>query len=83
VEEIEVRVKGQIDRNWSAWLAGLTIAYTENGDTTLTGAVRDQSALLGLMDRLSRLGLHILSVASTEKSPREKQGGAENVSASG
>jgi hypothetical protein len=81
VEEIEVRVKGQIDLNWSGWLGGLAVAHVENGETILTGSVRDQSALLGLMNRLSGLGLHILSVASTEKSSQKTQGGAENVGA--
>ncbi len=65
MEEIEVRIQGQINRNWSEWLEGLAIAPTEDGETILTGSVRDQSALLGLLNKLSGLGLHILSVASS------------------
>ncbi len=66
MEEIEVRIRGQIDSNWSEWLGGLTIAHTESGETILTGSVRDQSALLGLMNKLAGLGLQILSLASSE-----------------
>ncbi len=64
MDEIEIRLKGQIDRNWSDWLEGLAIAHTENGETILTGSVRDQSALLGLLNKLSGLGLRAISVAS-------------------
>jgi hypothetical protein len=81
MEEIVVRVRGQIDQNWSDCLGRLTIVYTENGETTLTGTVRDQSALLGLMNRLGGLGLHILSVTSKETLPPKAQGGSKNVDA--
>ncbi len=66
MEKIEIRIKGQIDKTWSEWLGGLDIAHTENGETLLTGSVRDQSALLGLLNKLSGLGLRVLSVASSE-----------------
>ncbi len=69
MQQVEIRLKGQIDRNWSDWLGGLTISHTENGQTVLTGSVRDQSALLGLLNRLSGLGLRVISVASSEGSP--------------
>jgi hypothetical protein len=83
MEEIEVRVRGQIGKNWSDWLGGLTVAHTENGETILTGSVRDQSALLGLVTRLAGLGLRILSVASRQTSPQDVQGGASDVDANG
>ncbi len=66
MEKIEVRIRAELDENWSDWLGGLTIAHTEDGETVLTGSVRDQSALLGLLNKLSGLGLRVLSVASTE-----------------
>jgi hypothetical protein len=66
MQQIEIRVKGQIDRNWSDWLEGLTIAHTQQGETLLTGSVRDQAALHGLLDRLANLGLQLISVSSTE-----------------
>jgi hypothetical protein len=66
MQQIEIRVKGQIDRNWSGRLEGLTITHTEGGETLLTGSVRDQAALHGLLDRLAGLGLQLISVAATE-----------------
>jgi hypothetical protein len=77
MQQIEIRVKGQIDRNWSDRLGGLTITHTKQGGTILTGSVRDQAALHGLLDRLADLGLQLISVASTEinnqKNNREVQ----------
>jgi len=78
LEEIEVRIKGHVDTNWSDNLGGLTIAHTLAGDTILTGSVRDQPALIGLINRLSGLGLRLVSVASTEITAW-KQGGQSSV----
>ena len=63
MQEVEIRVKGQIDPEWSRWLGTLSITHTAAGETLLTGPVRDQSALYGLIERLSSLGLRLVSVA--------------------
>ena len=62
MQEVEVRVKGEIDPGWSRWLGSLSIAHAATGETLLTGQVRDQSALYGLIERLSSLGLQLMSV---------------------
>jgi len=62
MERIEIRVKGQLDKNWSDWFDGLSITYTEGGETVLSGPIRDQSALLGLIFNLADIGLPIISV---------------------
>jgi hypothetical protein len=67
MQHYEIRVKGQVDRSWSARFEGLTIAYTGQGETVLTGPVRDQAALHGLLDRLAGLGLELISVAPCVK----------------
>ncbi len=66
---VEVRIKGHIDRDWSDFVAAPTVTHTAQGETVLAGSVRDQSALLGLMNSLSGLGLRILSVALKERLP--------------
>ena len=66
MQYVEIRIKGDIDRDWSDWITALTVTHTAQGETVLSGYVRDQSALLGLMNSLSGLGLHILSVALRE-----------------
>jgi len=75
VQEVEVRVKGQIDPQWSRYLGTLSIRHTDAGETVLTGPVRDQSALYGLLERLSSLGLQLVSVAVNEAShPTSEEG---------
>ena len=66
MQEIEIRVRGQIDPEWSKWLGTLSISHTATGETILTGPVRDQSALYGVLERLSSLGLRLVSVAVKE-----------------
>ena len=65
MELVEIHVKGRIAENWSDWLGGLTIAYTRDGETVLSGTVRDQAALRGLLNRIADLGLQLSSVTST------------------
>ena len=62
MQQVEIRVKGQIDERWSEWLEGLAITHTGEGDTVLSGSVMDQSALYGVIARLRDLGLPLLSV---------------------
>ena len=66
MHEVEIRVKGQIDEQWSEWFEGLSVAHTEDGETVLTGSVADQAALHGLLAKLRDLGLSLMSVNSAE-----------------
>ena len=78
VEQVEIRVRGQMDRNWSDWFGGLTIAHTPCGETVLAGPIRDQAELRGMLFRLANLGLELISV---DTSPRV--GGALSESSRG
>ena len=62
MQQVEIRVKGQIDERWSEWLEGLAITHTAEDETVLTGSVMDESALYGLIAKLRDLGLPLLSV---------------------
>jgi hypothetical protein len=72
MEQVEIRIKGQIDQNWSDWLGGLSINYQQT-DTVLTGSVQDQSALYGLLLRLSDMGIRLVSLTSTTVSQKKIQ----------
>ena len=66
MQQIEIRVKGQIDQHWSDWFGGLSITHTKWGESILTGTVRDQAALRGLLSRITDLGLELILVAVTK-----------------
>lgn len=66
MQRVEIRIRGQIDQDWSDWFEGLTITHTEEGDTVLTGVVADQAAVHGLLATVRDLGLPLLSVNSVE-----------------
>jgi hypothetical protein len=57
----QIRVKGVLDEEWSDWFDGLTVTWQDD-ETLLTGPVRDQAALHGLLAKVRDLGLPLLSV---------------------
>ncbi len=63
----EIKVEGLIDSLWSDWFHGMAIRYTNNTETILTGELRDQTALHGVLDRIRDLGLSLVSVERIEK----------------
>jgi hypothetical protein len=69
----EIRVRGHLDRQWSNWLDGLEIRLLDCGETTLTGFVPDQAALMGILNKLSRLNLVLISVNAVEAMEIEKK----------
>ena len=61
-----IAVEGALDESWSDRLAGLRIKTRQRADqstvTTLTGRVRDQAELTGVLNSLYELHLPILKV---------------------
>jgi hypothetical protein len=60
----EITVREQLEDTWSAWFDGLTVTPVPGGGTLLAGAVRDQTALHGLLAKIRDLGLTLVAVAS-------------------
>ena len=58
----QIKVKGILDEQWSDWFNGLTITSHSDEFTLLTGLIRDQAALHGLLNKIRDLGLPLLSV---------------------
>jgi hypothetical protein len=65
----EIRLKGQLDSQWTNWFGGLSITLEDNGDTLLTGPVVDQAALHGLLKKVRDLGMPLVSVRPVEPGP--------------
>jgi hypothetical protein len=66
MQQIEIRIKGQINPQWSEWFGGLAISHSDLNETILTGLVSDQAALYGIIARLRDLGLQLTFVSSKE-----------------
>jgi len=66
MQQVEIRVKGRINEEWSEWLGGLTVSHSGPDGTVLAGLVQDQAALYGIISRLRDLGLQLASVSSEE-----------------
>ena len=63
----EIRVKGHLDNSWSDWLEGLEVRLLDNGEMILLGQIRDQAALIGILNRLYGLNLSLLSVSEVNR----------------
>ena len=66
MERVEIRIEGHLDATWAEWLDGFTLIHTEGGGTILTGNVKDQAALYGLIAKLRDLGAKLVSVKTIE-----------------
>jgi hypothetical protein len=59
----QFRIKGHLDETWINWFSPLVVVVNEeNGEATLTGAVRDQAELHGLLERVFDFNLTLLAV---------------------
>jgi hypothetical protein len=69
----EIQVQGQIGERWAHWFDDVTVSIRDEAQsvTTLTGTVADQSALLGLLQKLNMLGLPLLLVQ--RRAPLERE----------
>ena len=62
----EIRLTGHLDARWAAWFDGLTVGHESDGTTVLSGAIADQAALHGVIQRVRDLGLPLVSVTQVE-----------------
>ncbi len=77
MQQVEIRIRGQLDSDWAEWFKDLNFTYTDAGDTIMSGCVPDQAALYGLIARLRDLGVKLISVnydlpASSSRSQKTK-----------
>ena len=59
-----IRIEGQINPEWSAWLNGLTISLESSTPpvTVISGRFVDQSGLRGVLNKLWDLNLILISL---------------------
>lgn len=71
MQKVEIKVRGQIDKNWADWFGGLHISHTPQGESIISGPIRDQAELRGMLCRLTDLGLDLTSL-SIQPRPHNK-----------
>ncbi len=64
----EIHVKGHLSSEWSDWLEGMEVRLLDNGEMILFGTIVDQAALLGILNKVHRLNLTLLSVRAVDQS---------------
>ncbi|GHO60969.1 hypothetical protein KSB_94440 [Ktedonobacter robiniae] len=68
-----IRIKGYLDPFWQDWLYGLTMVHEPAGTTRLAGPLPDQAALFGVLLKIHRLGLILLSLETYEAAEAQEQ----------
>lgn len=62
----QIRIKGHLDYQWTDWFGGMVVTLEVNGDTLLTGNIRDQAELYGVLRVVRDLGTPLISVNRIE-----------------
>lgn len=58
----QIRMNAHLDERWATRFDGLTLTQHDDGTTTLTGLIQDQSQLHGLLDKVRDLGLTLIDI---------------------
>lgn len=58
----QIQVQGHLDQALAEWFAPLTITNEANGTATLSGPVRDQAELYGILLKLYNLNFTLIAV---------------------
>jgi hypothetical protein len=73
--DYDIEIEGHLDDGWQEWFEGFGLIRLPNGRTVLSGAIRDQAALQGVLKKIGNLGLTLISLnphsVSTEKQGEE------------
>ena len=68
--QVRVRFDGELDpAPWGGGIDGLVVEPEPDGTTVLTGELRDQAELLGLLAAIRDLGLSLVSIETTPVMP--------------
>ena len=62
----QITVRGQLTDDWSDWFDGLQMTTSADGNTVLSGTIVDQAALMGVLNKLNRLNVTLLSVSQVD-----------------
>jgi hypothetical protein len=66
----QITVRGQLADDWSDWFDGLQMTTTAGGNTVLAGTIVDQAALMGVLNKLNRLNVTLLSLSQVDNTKK-------------
>jgi hypothetical protein len=69
----EIKIKGKLESRWVDWFDLMKVS-SDDHVTVVSGVVPDQAALQGLMEKISMLGLSIISI-NFSSAVRDGEGG--------
>jgi hypothetical protein len=72
--QVQIRVQGHLDPVWQHRFEGWQIQHQDAGTTLLSGLLPDQAALHGILLQITRLGLTLLSLETSEAPGTDQQG---------
>ena len=61
----KIKVQGHLDKKWKDWFEGFDISY-EADNTILSGNVKDEAFMHGILNRIRDLNLKLISVNPSE-----------------
>ena len=59
--KVKIKVRGHLDKKWQDWFEGMEITYDKDA-TILSGTIKDESMLHGILNRIRDLNLKLISV---------------------
>jgi hypothetical protein len=57
----KIKIKGLLDQKWEDWFDGMEISY-DGDNTILTGIMKDEAHMCGILNRIMDLNLELISV---------------------
>ncbi len=70
----EICIGGRLDESWSDWFEGLDMKACGENCSMLFGRVQDQAALLGILNKLCRLNIPLVSLNQVDEKERRERG---------
>lgn len=62
----KIKIKGHLDKKWKKFFDGMSVDY-EGDNTVLSGNIKDDAFIHGILNRIRDLNLKLISVYSSEE----------------
>jgi len=62
MERYVIELKGHLKRSWNEWMSNTSVELLPDGNTRITGEIRDRSALYAVINRIRDLGITLVKL---------------------